>query len=68
MEEALVETGAFGSEINFLGLLLWFVGAALLIVLIGMAIRNWRLRRLCDPRKDHYPPPESGPRRYRQGV
>lgn len=54
MEEALLETGASGSELSFLGLLLWVAGAALLIVLIGMARRNRRRRRLCDPRRDHY--------------
>lgn len=54
MEEALLETGASGSELSFFGLLLWVAGAALLITLVAMGIRNRRRRRLCDPRKDHY--------------
>lgn len=56
MEKAFFdyELATIGSELDFFLLLFYFAGAALLIALIGMAIRNWRLRRLCDPRKDHY--------------
>lgn len=39
-----------------LGVVLWPLAIACVLAIVIVGVKEWRRRRLCNPRKDHYRP------------